>query len=195
MAVSGKQVTLRCKLSVEALKHLLSVISPPLPERPEPKPASATATKPQPADLEAQATLRYFHSVESILKELQKKSQKDTDYAKTALWHESYAKRIAQLPARNVNEQMLGFGAQMSSYLGGLADSLRGERSHLVGLDRGAFVIWTNRYMATNIPEIRMKESDVQAKGLEDRQRIWRQIEQEEIQIRQKMYERYHTTF
>jgi hypothetical protein len=195
VAVSGKQVTLRCKLSVEALKHLLSVISPPLPERPEPKPASATATRPQQAELEAQATLRYFHSVQSILKELQKKSQKDTDYAKTALWHESYAKRIAQLPARNVNEHMLGFGAQISSYLGGLADSLRGESTHLVGLDRGAIAIWTNRYMATNIPEIRLREAEVVAKGVEDRQKIWRQIEQDEIQIRQKMYDKYHTSF
>jgi hypothetical protein len=195
-AVSGKQVTLRCKLSVDALRHLLSVVSPPLPERGEAAPAPAPEPQHTQAEVEAQASLSYYRSVQNLVKELQKKNQKAADYAKTALWHESYAKRIAQLPVQNVDEEMLRYGAQMNSYLTGVADSLRGLRTYLVGLEGGAtFIVGQRGSFATNIPEIRMRQADAEMKGREDREKIWKQIDHEETEIRRKMYEKFHMPF
>jgi hypothetical protein len=198
VAVSGKRVTLHSKISEPALRHLLSVVSPPLPERGEPLAAPAPAPKlaPTQEELEAQATLRYFHSVQNLMKELQKKNEKAADYAKTALWHDTYAKRIAQLPVKNVDEEMIRYGAQISSYLNALADSLHGLRTYIYGLENGAtFIVGQRGSFATTIPEIRMKQADAEMKGREDREKIWKQADHEETEIRRKMYDKHHLSF
>jgi hypothetical protein len=198
VSVSGKQVTLRGPISETALKHLLSVVSPPLPERGEPLTAPAAAPKPAltQEEIEAQASLRYFRSVQSLLKELEKKNEKPIDYAKTALWHESYARRIAQLPVQNVDLEMLRYGGRISSGLTALADSLHGLWTYLNGLEGGVTLIIGQRgSFASNIPEIRLRQADVETKAREDRDRIWSQMGLEERQIQQKMYEKHHIPF
>ena len=72
------------------------------------------------------ATERYYNAVQQLLDDLRRKVKKSDDYKKTALWHETYAKEIAQLPRQSVDEEMLRYGATVSSQVWALANSLRG---------------------------------------------------------------------
>ena len=170
------------------------------------------------------ATERYYSAVQQLLDDLRRKVKKSDDYKKTALWHETYAKEIAQLPRQDVDEEMLRYGATVASQVWALAGSLRGvplKVELLEGqkyyypymfptiyaqIDRGPIPFFGHpilrgpyvdfyTYPDTNAPLITAKQQEAVTKGEADRQQIWKTLDQEKFRIRRRMSEKYKTEF
>ena len=216
---NGKTVVLEAELTDMTLREIMSLITmPSSPMKPEDvKVAKSTADK---ADLAA--TERYFGSVQQLVDDLRKKIKKSDDYKKTALWHEGYAKEIAQLPRQGVDGEMLRYGATVSSQVWALANSLRGvplKVELLEGqkyyypymvptiyaqINRGS--CWNHPILGgsyvdfytnpdTNAAEITAKQQEAVTKGEADRQQIWKTLDQEKVRIVRRMSEKYKTDF
>jgi hypothetical protein len=216
---NGKTVVLEAELTDTTLREIMSLITmPSSPMKPEDvKVAKSSADK---ADLAA--TERYFSAVQQLLDDLRKKIKKSDDYKKTALWHESFAKEIAQLPRQGVDEEMLRYGAGISSQVWALANSLRGVPLKVELLEGQKYyypymvpTIWAtiNRGSCwnhpilggpyvdfytnpdTNAAEIAAKQQEAVTKGEADRQQIWKTLDQEKVRIVRRMSEKYKTEF
>jgi hypothetical protein len=217
----GKTVVLRAELSYETLREIMSLIT--MPASPlndqDAKSANSSGSK---ASLTA--TEAYYRAVQQLLDDLRRKVKKSDDYKKTALWHESYAKEITQLPRQGVDEEMLRYGSTVSSQVWALANSLRGVPLKIQLLEgqkyyypfmspaisvqmdripgpffnhpilRGPYVDFYSNAVS-NAPEIAAKQEEAVAKGETDRQEIWKTLDQEKLRIRKRMSEKYKTDF
>ena len=72
-----------------------------------------------------EATKRYFETVNEIVEDVRSLKQ-DRRYDKTALWHETAAKKIEQLNPRGVDPDALAYGGDVAQRLRAIAGSLRG---------------------------------------------------------------------
>jgi hypothetical protein len=207
----GKTVVLRAELSDDTLREIMSLIQMPSTDPEEIKsPTYDQAT----AKGDLAATEQYYFAVQNMLNDLRKKSKKTDDYAKSALWHETYAKRISQLPRRGVDPEMLKYGADVTQKLYALASSLHGIPLQVDLLQNQAYFYsytppsiylgrrWgptlytpTPTYTDTNVPEIRRQQEDAISKGQEDRQKIWQMLDSDMYKIRRQMSEKYKTNF
>jgi hypothetical protein len=204
----GKTVVLRTELSDDSLREIMSLIQLPATDPDEIK--SPTYEESLKGNLAA--TEQYYFAIQNMLNDLRKKSKKSDDYAKSALWHETYAKRINQLPRKGVDPDMLKYGATVTQSLYALAGSLRGIPIHVDMLQNQAYfysytppVIYSRfsrgigygvpTYTDTNIPEIRRQQEDAVAKGQEDRQKVWQSLDSDQYRVRRLMSEKYKTDF
>ena len=217
----GKTVVLEAELTDTTLREIMSLItmpSSPLNQE-ETKPPSSPGGK---ANLAA--TERYYNAVQQLLDDLRRKVKKSDDYKKTALWHETYAKEIAQLPRQGVDEEILRYGATVSSQVWALANSLRGvplkvellegqkyyypfmSPTIYAQIDRGPIPFFGHpilrgpyvdfySYPVTNAPELTAKQQEAVDKAEADRQQIWKTLDQEKFRIRRRMSEKYKTDF
>jgi hypothetical protein len=212
----GRTVVLRTELSDTALAEIMSLIQMPTfqvdPE--DNKPA------PSPGKVDLAATTQYFNAVQQIIDDLRRKLRRSDDYSKTALWHETFAKRITELPRQGVDEEMLRYGSLVASQLWALANSLRGVPLKVEILDGQKYYysyqppsIWIGRprpffpgpspflffggsgYVDTNIPEITAKQQEAVQQSEYDRDQIWKTIDQERLKIRRRMSEKFKTDF
>jgi len=213
----GRTVVLRTELSDTALSEIMSLIQmPTFQADPE-----DTKTPPSPGKVDLAATTQYFNAVQQIVDDLRKKLRRSDDYNKTALWHETFAKRITELPQQGVDEEMLRYGSLVASQLWALANSLRGVPLKVEILDGQKYYysyqppsIWIGRrrgllppgpsaflffgssgYTDTNIPEITSKQKEAVEQGEYDRDQIWKTIDQERLKIRRRMSEKFKTDF
>jgi len=114
--VRGKMVSLQGSLSAAGLRQLMSIIEPPLP--PESAAARRQLAKGEievesPGQLAAnkgQSTLRYFKSVETLLKDLKGSMRNMKTIGQHAVWFDKYARKIETLPMLNVDPELLDFG-------------------------------------------------------------------------------------
>jgi hypothetical protein len=200
----GKTVVLKTELSDDELRLIMSLIQVPSTNA-EPEQPKSPGAKADPV-----ATERYFQAVQRLLDDLKRKNKKAEDYAKTAVWHEAYAKRINQLPRQGVDAEMLQYGASVSNKLWALANSLRGVplKVDLLESQKYAYTpptIYFGRwrgfnygswsYTDTNVPEMAAKQQEAVAQGESDRQKIWKTLDQEKYRIRRRMAEKYGTLF
>ena len=210
----GRTVVLKAELADATLREIMSLIQMPSvqmdPEETKSATMPSTANKPDLA-----TTTRYFNAVQQLLDDLRKKAKKTDDYKKTAHWHETYAKRIFELPRQGVDEEMLKYGATVASDLYALAGSLRGVPLKVDMLEgqkyyysyqpitlynRRAGLGWnyylpTSAYVDTNIPEITEKQQEAIDQGEGDRDQVWKTIDQARYSIRRRMSEKFKTDF
>jgi hypothetical protein len=209
-----KTVVLKTELSNKELRLILSLIQIPASD-PEPEAVAAPspgAEKPgKSSGANPAATQAYYDAVQRLLNDLQKKAKKAEDYVKTAVWHETYARKINELPRRGVDQEMIQYGGSVSSKLWALANSLRGVplkvdllQSQMyyytpptiyLGRRRGGLNFTTPTYTETNIPEMAAHQRDAVAQGESDREKIWKSLDQEKYRIRRRMVEKYGTSF
>jgi hypothetical protein len=204
----GKTVVLKTELTDATLRQILSLIQmPSIPASPEDSGASPTTPGGKP---DLAATEHYFNSIQQLLDDLRKKRKKTEDYNKTALWHKTYAKKIAQLPRQGVDEEMLQYGSTVSSQLWALANSLRGVPLKVDMLQGEMYYYtpptiyfgrpWGSYFPSstdtdTNIPEITAKQQEAISQGESERQQVWKSLDQEKFKIRRRMSEKFKTEF
>jgi hypothetical protein len=210
---NGKTVVLKAELADATLRQILSLIQmPSIPATPEDDQVSPTYSQGGKAKVDLAATERYYNAIQQLVEDLRKKLNKADDYNKTALWHETYAKKIVQLPRQGVDQEMLEYGAAVSSQLWALANSLRGVPLK-VDLLQGemyyytpptiylSFRRWATPFIAspaytdTNIPEITAQQREAVSQGESDRQQTWKTLDEKKFRIRQRMSEKFKTDF
>ncbi len=210
---AGKTVVLKTDLSDDGLRRIMSLIQMPATDPEEAK--LATYTTGAKGDLGA--TERYYDAIQHMLNDLRRKSKnseekdKDSeDYAKSALWHQTYARKISELPRKDVDPEMLEYGADVAQKLAALSNSLRGIPLKVDLLQKQAYyyaytppIIYSRfswgtsfpMHTDTNVPEISDKQSAAVAQGEEDRRKIWQYLDEAKNRIRRKMSEKYQTNF
>jgi hypothetical protein len=212
----GKTVVLKAELSDDALRRIMSLIHMPSTDPQE----TQTVTYNPDAKGDLGATERYYNAIQNMLQDLRRKKDKtgddatNEDYSKSALWHETYARKISELPRAGVDPEMLEYGASVAQRLYALSNSLRGVPLNVdllqkqayyysytppsIYIGRGArfgYGYGGNTYTETNIPEIREKQTTAIAQGKDDRQRIWQSLDEDKYKIRRRMSDKYKTDF
>jgi hypothetical protein len=212
----GRTVVLRADLSDTALAEIMSLIQmPTFHADPD-----DSKTPPAPGKVSLAATTQYFNAVQQILDDLRRKLRRADDYKKTALWHETFAKKITELPQEGVDEEMVRYGSLVASQLWALANSLRGVPLKVEILDGQKYYysyqppsIWIGRrrpffpgpspflffggsgYVDTNIPEITAKQQEAVQQSEYVRDQIWKTIDQDRLKIRRRMSDKFKTDF
>jgi hypothetical protein len=202
--VAEKSLTFETPLNERALQRILSLIrSPHLPGRGEIGNA---------ADLmpNAVASAAYYDSVCQLLNSLIRRNQGASDYDKTALWHETFARKIAELPRTGVDSELLNWGQGISDKLRALAASLRGipvEVNKLESSIRFNSTTYYNWYANSadagplyfpawiksenNVDDVRARQDDVIAQNADQREAIWTMMKQATAEIARKMEYKY----
>jgi hypothetical protein len=191
-------------LDEHALRRLLSLIqSPHLPEKEE------TANQ-ETAGPNAVATGAYYDSVCDLLNSLIRKNQNAVNYDKTALWHETFAKKIANLSTTGVDPDLAAWGHGVASRLMALAASLRGVPVDVNKLENSIRVNTTTDYAwyatsadsgpmyfpawvqsQNNIGDVRAQQEDVIARSADQRDAIWSALRNSTAQIAREMEYKY----
>lgn len=214
--VAAQSVTLVMDLSDSSLRRVLSLLISPSPSSSEADPvpmppAPDTAVRPVPgkAGPNAAANQMYFTAVYQSLADLEAMNRKAKDYAKTATWHDNYARKIDQLPMRNVDQELLEYGADVASKLRSLAASLRGVPLQMNRLQNsitydvkydpgwvagswwgGAGYRPSTYNVQTNEGQIRAEQAAAVAKGAEQREEIWKMLADQTAGIRRRMLDK-----
>jgi len=216
----GRTVVLRAELGDATMRQIMSLIQMPSfhVEAEEPQGSSTHSSSKVKPDLTA--TTQYFNAVQQLLDDFRRKLRNADDYNRTAHWHETYAKRIHDLPRQGVDEEMLEYGAKIASQLWALSNSLRGVPLKVELLDGQKFFYayqppslfigrrigfgWGRRvgfgwgaptFTDTNIPQVIQQQREAIAQGESDRAEIWKTIDQERNRIRRAMSEKFKTDF
>jgi hypothetical protein len=207
---SGKSVALDFSLTDQGLRRIMSLVPMPLVNRPASAGAGAKG-----AAADVAASRDYYRQVSRLLTDLQRLNRSAREYQKTALWHDNYAKRIAELPVVGVDPELLDYGADVVQKLRLLAASLRGTTIDLetiqtqakyqvnvspfygpAGSFRGtAGYVPAPWEVSTNLSEVRSQQAEAAARGASQREQIWQILENETIRIRNRMAEKYSVDF
>jgi hypothetical protein len=115
---SGTSLTMKGEFSQPDLRKIISLFaaSPATHDVRETSGDSGTPTPPSAETLKAQASQKFFHSVKGLLDDLRKtldKTQRDNQL----VWMERYARKIDDLPMKDVDKDLLTFGGNVSSSL------------------------------------------------------------------------------
>ena len=79
------------------------------------------------ANPKAAASLAYYKAINTLIDELEvKQGAKKQSFQRVGIWHSKYAEKIDALPLLNVDEELLNWGAKVSSMLRALASSFAG---------------------------------------------------------------------
>jgi hypothetical protein len=159
---------------------------------------------------ELTSTLRYYRAICQVIDDLGRyKNKKQTDYNNAALWYDSFANKIDKLSIAGVDDEMVQFGASVSSKLRSLAGSLRGLKIQLDAYDSYMSVVavgaprqgvfgssrFSSPAMESNVGTLKAKQADLVAQTAPDREKVWTVIEQDRSAIRRKMAEKYKIDF
>lgn len=208
VSLESKSAVLRFTLSDAGLRRVMSLVPMPTMSYVQP-PSSSASAKPTTADVPA--SRRYYKAVNRLVADLQRLNRNAREYQKTATWHDSYAKRIEQLPVVGVDPDMLTYGADIARKLHMLAASLRGTKVDLAALQAQtqysvhvspiygpAGWVTPSGYtpapweVASNLGDVRAQQAQAVAAGSNDREQIWRSIEADKVRIRNRMAEKYN---
>jgi hypothetical protein len=201
--VSEKSLNFEVPLDEVGLRRLLSLIQSPHISAEEIR--GEENRKPN-----AVASAAYYDRVCDLLNSLLYKNRDATEYEKTALWHEQFARRIAALSTTAVDPALVRWGRDVSKELMALADSLRGELVRLDELERsirsdetvhyrelsyspisGPFYVPTWVSTNDNLEQIRSQQESQVDKSAGQRDQIWNMLYQGTADIARKMESTY----
>jgi len=129
--VKGTTISLSGEITGPGLRKLLSIVESPasaeVAEKAEAeKPAAAQPASPgDQAARQAQATLRYFKSVNKFLADLKNDMRDLKTMGQAAVWCDKYARKIEKLPMLEVDPEMLDYGNFVATSLRGGALNTR----------------------------------------------------------------------
>jgi len=201
--ISDKSLTFEVPLNEVGLRRLLSVVQSPHISAQEVR--GEEIRKPN-----AVASAAYYDKVCDLLNSLLYKNRDTTEYEKTALWHEQFARRIAALSTTAVDPALVRWGRDVSKELIALAASLRGELVRLDELERSIrsdetvhyrvlaySPIWGPSYVPTwvstndNLEQVRSQQESQVEKSAGQRDEIWNMLYQGTADIARKMESTY----
>jgi hypothetical protein len=227
LRVSGSSATLSMPLSDESLRRVLSLVTAPPPGGGSGR-AAPSATPPEPAQEPSAPNLtasrRYFQAVNRNIDDLQKAYGRAQSYARTAHWHENFAKRIEHLPTAGVDPALLEYGRTISSQLRALGASLRGTAVQVNALDKsvvynvdvtptyqsgadwwwgGARTAWgpytygqpVNVNVTSNLADVRAKQAEIVGGSAPQREQIWQLINDDRAATERAMVGKYGAEF
>lgn len=227
LRVSGSSATLTMPLSDESLRRVLSLVTAPPPGSGAGRTTPA-ATPPEPAQEPSAPNLtasrRYFQAVNRNIDDLQKAYGRAQSYARTAQWHETFAKRIEHLPTAGVDPALLEYGRTVSSNLRALGASLRGTAVQVNALDKsvvynvdvtptyqsgvdwwwgGARTAWgPYTYgqpvvvnVTSNLADVRAKQAEIVSATAPQREQIWQIIIDDRAATERAMVGKYGAEF
>jgi hypothetical protein len=202
-SVSENSLIFEVPLDEVGLRRLLSLVqSPHLP------PKEATSAEGRKAN--AVASAAYYNKVCDLLNSLLYKNRNASEYQKTALWHEQFARKIAGLPTIGVDPELVHWGRNVSKELIALASSLRGELVKLDDLERSIRFDETTHYEVyaysslsgplyfpawvtsdDNLDVVRGRQESQVEQSASERDAIWNMLYQGTAEIAQKMESTY----
>jgi len=114
--VSGRQVTLEGDLTASGLRRIFSLFDRPPSFK---KPPVPTATTPAVSDDRAKlyAAQNYFNRVTDYVKDLRSNSYDANTMGSVAMWYDSYARKIGQLPVVGVDPELVNYSRQISGLM------------------------------------------------------------------------------
>jgi hypothetical protein len=201
---SDKSLVFETPLNERALQRILSLIrSPHLPGKGEIE--TGADQKPN-----AVASAAYYDSVCQLLNSLVRRNKGANDYDKTALWHETFARKIAELPTTGVDPELVDWGRGISEKLRALATSLRGVPVEVDKLQNSIRVDSTTYYRwyansadagplyfpawiksQNNVGDVRARQADVIAQNADQREAIWTMMKEATAEVARKMQYKY----
>lgn len=216
---SGKSVTLKMTLSDESLRRVVSLVTAPSPpsrandETIPSTPLPLETVVPEPND-ELLASRRYLQAVSQLIDDLARVNREAKDYARTATWHDNFARRIDQLPAAGVDRELLAFGQRVSQRFRGLAASLRGQAVR-VNAEQQTLVYdvdyrpgwasvsyWgavgyreSSVKVTSNLQQVRERQAAAVTKGAQQRIQIWNFITNDRTEVEARMREKHGDDF
>ena len=117
-SVEDNAFLLRGQLTEQGARMLLSPVTGRTSRGPYADITTGAQPPPNPKAIPSQ---QYFRSVNSLLDELNKE-KKPKNISQRGYWYEQYASKIESLPILNVDQELLEFGAAVSSTLRGMAN-------------------------------------------------------------------------
>ncbi len=207
---SGQSVVVDGEIGEGALRKILTLINSPTPES---LGGSSQVASTQAPETAVHASIRYYQGVVEALTMLDVKNQNANDYNRTAMWHESYAKKIEQLPRMGVDPELLAWGADVCSKLRALAVSLSGEPVQIDKLNRTIQFrtrsidtpyantpygfLYRPLFVTTdnNVDQVRAQQQQLVEKGSSDRENIWNMLREDKQAIAAKMQQKYMIDF
>lgn len=206
---SGTSLDLKGEFSQGDLRRVVSLVAAS-PVTREVRETEATSSVPNPEAQKAEASKKYYHSVKSLVDELRKAINKQRD--NHAVWMERYARKIDDLPIKDVDKDLLIFGGNVSSSLryqaqAGRVAALRGgvreaqpvyqSYSHGAGAvgpygSYGGYSFSGTVRVSPDRAQIRIEEH---ATATQVRIAEMKQIEDGMVQTRRAMTERYNIEF
>jgi hypothetical protein len=209
--LDGKSVVLSMSLSDSSARQMLSLAFASMTGVDVPVEETVVSTETANTARTIAATKNYVASVNRLVDDLQAKNARARDYQRTASWHETYAKRIDQLPVRDVDSAALKYAAGVSSKLRALAVSLRGVPLTVNRLQNSitwsteytpwavGFNIWggvgyrpPNWQFQTNQGEIQAQQAQAIADGEQTRYEVWKMLADDRQALRIALREKYN---
>ena len=219
VALGEKSLTFESTLSEVSLRRIISFIQPAVGHLDD----GSTGSDSSPKNAEQAASLRFYSAMQTQLSDLEKQARKSKDYTSSAHWFETAAKKISQLPSRDVDADLLNCSASISTKLRAIARSLRGVPLDVNALQfakkQEVYVYPQNYYVSTpwtnytvsygagyafaqnrvdyrnNFAEIEAKQAKVIADAEKDRQQIWDLVIDESSSIRSRLSRKFDAEF
>ena len=202
--ISDKSLTFEVPLDEVGLRRLLSIVQSPHISAEEVQ--GGENKKPN-----ALASAAYYDKVCGLLNSLLYRNRDATEYEKTALWHEQFARRIAGLSTTAVDPALVRWGRNVSKELMALAASLRGESVKLDELERSIRTDETVHYRwygyspitgplyvplwvstVDNLDQVRGRQESQVEKSAGQRDEIWNMLYQQTADVARQMEYAYH---
>jgi hypothetical protein len=203
-----QKFTFHGNLSADGRKRVLLLIDHPTAALVASHSSEMQSANPQ-LSKEANASLQYFKTIQSMRDDLREKSAQTM--GQRALWLDNAARRIDRLPILNVDEELLAYGRYITTRMRDASAALKGigissaarqaqvyqqyssSSSGWGGYYGGGYsynVQWNN--VQGERRAIRYQE---RASGVTDAQAIAREVDNETVKIRQAMTQKYQTNF
>lgn len=193
-AVELNRFTLTLNVTDDELAHITGLVLPPPPPT-----GDVTKVAVASGAVTREATATYVQAVDRVVDELRKRHRAATDYDRTALWHDTAARRVAGLSVIGVDPRAVGYAHGTAQVLHDIGESLRGVPAQVNQLQQQAYYVdttlpavlwypgWGIRFtpywmwhvgsVSTNLPEVRAKQAEVIAGDKENRARLWDMID------------------
>lgn len=200
-------IAMTFQISNSELARVMSLVLPAAAIPPDSPGIAVAADGPN-----AQATLRYFNNINSILDDLQKQNKRASDYLKTAVWHDTAANKIEQLSVIGVDPSVVEYAQGTAQRLHMIADSLRGVPAKVEELQGQAYALgfmprvglwgggrgrinpfaFMGGNVQTNVGEIANKQAQVVKDDEKNRTKLWDDIGGKRSEMRSMIAEKYN---
>ena len=209
VSVSNTSVTWTGEIASTGLRKITSLIAPGSGHRDLSPGDTSPSAAPSPETIKATTSQKYFRSVKSLIDELHKTLDKTRD--NHAVWFERYARKIDDLPIKDVDKDLLTFGGNVSNSfryqaqakrMAGIRTGVREAQPNYQTYSRYGSVgpygsygtySWSRTFRAE--PERGQIRAEENATATQVRISEWKQIEDGMVQVRRVLTERYNVEF
>jgi hypothetical protein len=205
--------------TLQTLEATAQPVQPEAPKTPTP------ATKPStPTPISTRTTLdplernrRYYRAIAQVVDDLRVRDRRATNATRTAVFHESAADRLERMSLEGIDKDLADFGLRTAANLRALAASMRGQSLRVDvgnqsvvynaqfnpgGTGFGGFGFGGGFYnqqptvnVTSNLQEVRQQQAQAVAAGADQRDQIWKMLDDDRAALRRTLLDRYKVDF